>query len=184
MKTLITIVIHSLIIFTYSQNSIAEEVDKTQACVACHGKAGDSNNAMFPKLAGQQTAYLSKQLKAFRDGTRKNAMMENIASSLKDKDIHSMAKTFSQQTLNSAGGDEKLAVLGKEKFSMCAGCHGAKATGRGQFPRLAGQHPRYIAKQLQQFKDKQRSNGMMQSITATLSTEDIAALAEYVGSLK
>jgi cytochrome c553 len=55
--------------------------------------------------------------------------------------------------------------------------------GKGPFPRLAGQHPDYLAKQLTDFKSGARKAGHMNAIAKSLSDEDIKALAEYLGSL-
>lgn len=53
------------------------------ACIACHGPAGEGNEAAkFPKLAGQHATYIENQLIAFRDGKRKNSpngMMQSIS---------------------------------------------------------------------------------------------------------
>jgi cytochrome c553 len=76
-----------------------------------------------------------------------------------------------------------LAKTGQAKASMCLGCHGSSAEGNGQFPRLAGQHPGYLVKQLSSFKEGVRKNGHMQAIAGTLSEDDMKALAAYFGSL-
>ena len=52
---------------------------KSATCAGCHGAAGISANPLWPNLAGQQQAYLVKQMKAFRDGTRKDPMMSPMA---------------------------------------------------------------------------------------------------------
>lgn len=69
------------------------------ACAACHGPTGVSSNPMWPNLAGQQKAYLVKQMKDFRAGTRKDAVMENMAKNLSDADIENIAAYY-----NSLGG--------------------------------------------------------------------------------
>lgn len=69
------------------------------ACAACHGVTGVSANPMWPNLAGQQKAYLEKQMKDFRAGTRKDAVMENMAKNLSDADIENIAAYY-----NSLGG--------------------------------------------------------------------------------
>jgi len=153
-------------------------------CTACHGAKGISNNPLWPSLAGQQPAYLSAQLKAFKTGSRKNPVMENMVSHLSEDDFNHLAAYFTSLKSGSAGGDPDLAKTGKTKFSMCAGCHGSKAEGRGIFPRLAGQHPEYIAKQLENFKNGNRSGGPMSGIASSLSGDDIAAIAAYLGSIK
>jgi cytochrome c553 len=66
---------------------------------------------------------------------------------------------------------------------MCLGCHGANAVGNGQYPRLAGQRPDYLANQLANFKAGARKNAQMQAIANTLSEEDMQALAAYFSGL-
>jgi len=53
-------------------------------CAACHGANGLSVSDAIPNLAGQKAAYLEVQLKALREGTRKNPIMNAIAGQLKD----------------------------------------------------------------------------------------------------
>jgi cytochrome c553 len=66
-------------------------------CAACHGTAGISVSDTIPNLAGQKSRYLETQLKALKDGTRKNAIMNAIASQLSDADIANVAAHFSAQ---------------------------------------------------------------------------------------
>jgi len=69
------------------------------ACVACHGVKGKGmSHAGFPALAGQNAAYLKKQIVSFRDGSRindKNSMMQNIAIKLSDSDIKELVSYMS-----------------------------------------------------------------------------------------
>jgi cytochrome c553 len=70
------------------------EAGKTQysaTCVACHGPGGISVAPIYPNLAGQKEEYLVTQLKAFRDGTRRNAIMEPMAKGLTDTQIVNLA---------------------------------------------------------------------------------------------
>ena len=158
--------------------------EKAQSCVGCHGPQGNSNNAQFPTLAGQQPIYLAIQLKAFKEGSRENPMMNGLAAGLSDEDIDNLAAYFASQEAKSAGGgDPDLAKQGASKFNMCMGCHGPSAKGNGQFPRLAGQYPAYIVKQLKSFKDGTRKSGPMQAMAANLTDEEMTALASYLGSL-
>jgi cytochrome c553 len=157
--------------------------EKAQICLGCHGQGGKSNNPQWPNLAAQQTTYLINQLKAFKSGGRKNPMMENIAGNLSDDDMNNLAAYFSKQSAATAGGDESLAKIGKDKSVMCLGCHGQTAEGNRQIPRLAGQHSDYLVTQLQHFKSGERENGQMQAIAGTLSEDDMKALAAYFGSL-
>lgn len=163
---------------------IAAGKEKAGMCFSCHGVDGNSKNSNFPILAGQKPAYLVNQLRAFRDGTRENAMMQNMAANLTDQEINNLAAFFASVKNKSAGGDSELAEKGKSKATMCFGCHGDKATGMGVTPRLAGQYPAYLQSQLQAFKEGTRKSGPMSGIAKMLSDEDVKAVTEYMGSLK
>lgn len=67
--------------------------------------------------------------------------------------------------------------------TVCAACHGADGNSAvGMYPKLAGQHPEYIAKQLQNFKSGERKNAIMGGMAATLSPEDMDNVGAYFGS--
>ncbi len=68
---------------------------KAATCAGCHGANGVSANPLWPNLAGQKDAYLVKQLKAFRDGTRSDPMMTPMAKPLSDADIDNLAAYYS-----------------------------------------------------------------------------------------
>jgi cytochrome c553 len=68
---------------------------KSATCAACHGANGISSNEIWPNLAGQKAGYLVAQLKAFRDGQRKNAMMAPMVAALSDTDIDNLAAYYS-----------------------------------------------------------------------------------------
>lgn len=67
---------------------------KSTTCAACHGAVGISSNTSWPNLAGQQTAYLIKQLKDFREGRRTDPWMSPMAKPLSDTDIDDLATFF------------------------------------------------------------------------------------------
>lgn len=81
-----------------------------------------------------------------------------------------------------AAGD---AAAGKAKSATCAGCHGMDGNSvNPEWPNLAGQHARYIAKQLADFKaGKDRNNATMSGMVAALNEQDMANLAAYFSSL-
>jgi len=79
---------------TVLAGDVAAGKTKAAACAGCHGAKGMSSNPMWPNLAGQQAAYLSKQLKAFRGGSRKDPMMSPMAKPLSDADIDNLAAYF------------------------------------------------------------------------------------------
>ena len=59
------------------------------------GAIGFSSNTSWPNLAGQQKAYLVKQLKDFREGTRSDPWMSPMAKDLSDEDIENLATSMS-----------------------------------------------------------------------------------------
>jgi cytochrome c553 len=67
---------------------------KSAVCAGCHGANGISAAPIYPNLAGQKEAYLVAQLKAFRDGTRANAIMAPMAKPLSDADIDNLAAYY------------------------------------------------------------------------------------------
>jgi cytochrome c553 len=73
---------------------------------------------------------------------------------------------------------------GKEKAAKCASCHGKDGISNSPLiPNLAGQKEAYLVKALEAYKEGQRSNAMMRSVTASLNEEDMADLAAYYSSL-
>ncbi len=66
-------------------------------CAACHGATGISVAESIPNLAAQRAGYLAAQLRALKDGTRKNAMMNAIAAQLSAADIDNLAAYFAAQ---------------------------------------------------------------------------------------
>lgn len=67
------------------------------ACVSCHGPAGTGVGDAFPPLAGQPAAYLSAQLLAWQNGTRRNDpddLMGHIAKSLTPEEVQAVARYF------------------------------------------------------------------------------------------
>ena len=78
-------------------------------CAACHGAAGVSVSDAIPNLAAQRAAYLENQLKALKDGTRKNPIMNAMAAQLSPEDIANVAAYFA--SLPGAGASAKSAFL-------------------------------------------------------------------------
>lgn len=75
----------------------AEMPATAKACIGCHGVDGNSVSPVFPKLAGQHAQYLENALKAYRDGFRRNDMMNRFAKGLTDEDIKAIAQYFASQ---------------------------------------------------------------------------------------
>ena len=67
----------------------------------------------------------------------------------------------------------------------CFLCHGTEGESSTElYPRLAGQHPSYLEKQLKDFRDGRRKGGGMEKMATDLNDGDIAALARYFGQFK
>jgi cytochrome c553 len=74
-----------------SQDAAAGRTRYLQACAVCHGPAGLSAAPDTPHLAGQPAIYLARQLKQYRDGTRRHEVMAVIAKPLSDADIEAIS---------------------------------------------------------------------------------------------
>ena len=70
------------------------------ACAGCHNPQGKGNEpAGYPRLGGQNADYVTKQLKAYRDGERNTgqnaAIMMDVAAKLTDSEIEAVANYIS-----------------------------------------------------------------------------------------
>jgi cytochrome c553 len=63
-------------------------------CAACHGATGVSVSEAIPNLAAQRAGYIEAQLKALKDGTRKNPIMNAMAAQLSPDEIANVAAYF------------------------------------------------------------------------------------------
>ncbi|GLU34391.1 cytochrome c [Trinickia caryophylli] len=61
------------------------------ACASCHGPTGQGLPVQYPRVSGQWADYTSAQLTAFAGGTRKNEVMQPIASRLSEKELKAVA---------------------------------------------------------------------------------------------
>jgi len=166
-------------------------------CESCHGKNGNSTDASVPSLAGQNRVYLQHQLAAFQT-QRRVGIMSGVAMGLNHADIEEAALYFSQQSAKLAaigtsssgalqrGEDIYVEGLTATEVPPCASCHALNGGGLPpEFPRLAGQHARYIAEQLRAFRSSDRygNNAMMRKVSARLSDDDIRAVSAYIEQL-
>ena len=77
----------------FTKGDAAAGAAKSVPCVACHGVNGNGGiNPEWPKLAGQHSAYTAAQLKHFKAGERKNALMLGQATLLSDQDMADIAE--------------------------------------------------------------------------------------------
>lgn len=75
------------------------------------------------------------------------------------------------------------ASRGESKSAVCAACHGVDGnSSNGEWPKLAGQHELYIARQLALYKSGERENAVMLGFSAALSAQDMRDLGAYFAS--
>ena len=173
---------------------------KSAACGGCHGFDGNSPIATYPKLAGQNEAYITKQVKDFKaDSSRKNELMKGMVASLSDEDAADIGAYFQAQSISQAAAfDESKIATGREIYKggdlqtgipACQACHGPDGSGTAGigYPQLGGQYVEYTLAQLKAFKNGSRTNDdkmLMRSIVEKMSDEDLVAVANYIASLK
>ena len=159
-------------------------------CESCHGLQGRSAVPDTPSLAGQPKQFITTQLVMFREGNRKNAIMNPIAAPLSNAEVSALGSYFSAQAAEPAGKplDAGAAAAGRgvaEKLG-CVTCHGAELKGQQHIPRLAGQQAEYLRTQLLGFKAGTRfdMDGNMTAAAQALTPADIETLASYLSALR
>ena len=163
--------------------------EKAQVCAACHGPEGNSQNPDYPILAGQSWRYIYIELKDFKEGRRSDPQMSPMAATLSQDDMVTLGNYFAAQKPRpiqfAADGAKVDAGRKTSDAVLCPMCHLGGFVGQNEIPRVAGQWPQYVKKQLQDFKAKRRTNdaGNMTSVAAGLSDQDIDNLAQYIGNL-
>ena len=165
-------------------------------CAACHGGNGQGVASDFPSLAGQNEKYLAKQLRDFASGVRDSTVMDAKAAVLSECSIRAVSRYYqSQKPVVSPAKDPMLANAGAFVYERgnpytglpaCVSCHGTGGRGNAELPRLAGQHPLYIERQLKKFVDRSRADGsaVMNVIASRMSEMEMKAVVEYLGALK
>jgi len=162
---------------------------KAAACVTCHGPEGNSASGEYPILAGQTARYIYLELKDFKEGRRINGLMAPFVGKLSRDDMLDLADYFAAQKPKPIAfkPDAKRVARGKKKADevLCTMCHLGGMKGQNEIPRVAGQYPEYVIKQLKAFKARTRTNdaGSMTSVAQTISEQDIEDLAHYIASL-
>lgn len=171
---------------------------KVAVCGACHGADGNSPAPNFPKLAGQGERYLLKQLHDIKSGNRQVVEMTGMLDNLSDQDMADIAAYFSSQKMSVGAADPKLVARGEALFRggkleegmpACTGCHSPDGAGLAAagFPHLGGQHAQYVAKQLTDFREGNRTNDgdamIMRAIASKLSNKDIEAVSSFIQGL-
>jgi cytochrome c553 len=190
----------------YLDGSVQAGATKAAVCFSCHGPDGNSQNPVWPRLAGQNAVYIAEQLHLFRAGIRKNPVMQPMAAGLSDQDIDNLAVFFAAQTPAGLEADPSYWKAGQALYldgdaahevPGCVACHGP--LGRGNpaagYPALEAQQSLYVVSQLQSYANGTRYSGpdattatpnsaIMFDIAKRLSPEQIRDVASYVQGLR
>lgn len=203
MKTTITLALMFLATTANLQAAEAPSAELLARCSACHGDVGAGNQTLgAPALAGQDAAYLERQLNNFKSGRRGYAdqdqsgqQMSALAKELSDEGIASLSAYFAalpSVKLPAAGStpDEDGAARYQ---STCAHCHGQQAQGYPQMqaPNLRILGGWYIDKQLKNYVEGLRGaeaysdiQGMwMRSIATHITSQEQQAVVGYIEAL-
>lgn len=184
----------------YLRANVNPALTAKHVCLNCHDNDGNPVSLEFPRLAGQQKAYLVNQLTAFQEHTRggqaSRDFMWGVSTSLTTRQKEGLADYFSKQPPkpNPIGDTDRPRIemgrqifengIAEKKILPCAFCHGPKALGLRSFPRLASQHSDYIVKALGEFKENTARPGTpMRQVTQELSPEEMRELGLYLQSL-
>jgi cytochrome c553 len=68
---------------------------KSTPCAVCHGAEGVSVSPEFPNLAGQYADYIESAIRHYKNGKRKNPIMQAQVKDLTQKDVLDLAAYFS-----------------------------------------------------------------------------------------
>jgi cytochrome c553 len=162
-------------------------------CQGCHrvGALGRADGS-YPRLAGQHATVLIKQIADVRSGRRSNLKMlpfaDHQAISVQDiADIAAYLATLPVPPDNGQGRGNELG-RGERLYVMdCATCHGPRGEGHPQrfYPRLSGQHFRYLSRENILIRDGARKNANPEMVKAIskYSDEDIASVSDYISRL-
>lgn len=174
-------------------------------CIACHGGKGEGNAALgAPAVAGQDAAYLERQLRNFRAGSRgthnadaAGAQMRAIAATLPDEAAVTRVAVYMAKMPKAPASASTTGNLhnGNNLYQgKCGACHGTAAEGNAALkaPRLTGLDPAYLKRQFANFRDgvrgtdKQDLQGrqmalMARTLTTNRDLEDVIAFIQQQG---
>ena len=189
----------------YAAGDAAKGKAAYAVCVACHGANGMGIKALnAPKIAGQETWYVERQLKNFKAGIRGanpkdpyGMQMRPMALTLaNDQAVSDMAAYVASMpvSISSESTVKGDATAGKASYMICQTCHGPKGGGNKALnsPKLTGLQDWYIVRQLKNFKAGIRGTksgdlfGMqMRPMAMTLANDEaINNVAAYIATFK
>jgi cytochrome c553 len=171
----------------------ARGAEAFEVCSACHLPSGAGRpDGTFPQLAGQHSTVLIKQMADIREGRRDNPIMYPFAKTLIDP--QELADTAAYiQTLPIPGDNGKGPGTdierGKTLYARdCVQCHGEQGEGNAEkfYPVLAGQHYKYLLRQIRDIAAKRRRNANpdMVKVVVAYTDEELQAVTDYMSTLR
>ncbi|MFO1216886.1 MAG: c-type cytochrome [Burkholderiaceae bacterium] len=164
-----------------------------EPCVGCHRKDGSGRTSgAYPRLSGQHSTVIVKQVFDIRSGRRSNPRMEPFLSDhgMSAHEVADLAAYLQAQPVSASNGKGPGTALerGKQLYERdCAECHGTKGEGQAQkfYPSVAAQHYRYLLREAQMIRDGDRRNGNPDMIRVIKNYEqpDLEAVADYLSQL-
>ncbi len=169
-----------------------------EVCSACHLPEGwGTPDGEFPQLAGQHRNVIIKQLADIRAGNRDSpamypfALPEAIGDAQALSDVAAYIQRLKMTPTNGRGrwepGSSEFERGKKLYTEQCQACHGALGEGSNErfFPRLQGQHYRYMLRQLEWLLDGKRRNGnaAMTEVIKKLSGRERELIVNYVSRI-
>lgn len=164
--------------------------EKVKLCVTCHGETGVPINKETPIIFGQNQGYMILQLRDYKSGSRKNALMEPVVAQLERDEIMALAAYFAKQKwpdLQQPSAPADVAAKAQTAAASigCKGCHLDQYQGDGTTARLAGQQRDYLQATMMAFRDRSRGNNPgMSDLMKSATPEELEALAEYLAGLQ
>jgi cytochrome c553 len=173
--------------------SVEEGRELYEVCSECHrSNGGGIPDGTMPQVAGQHSSVLIKQLMDIRSGLRRNPSMYPYVARLDDPqdlaDLAAYIETLPIPEDNGEGSGRDL-ERGKRLYGEnCLRCHGARGEGSALsfYPKLAGQHYRYLVRQIIDIAGGRRGNAHPEMVDAVVdfSARDVANVADYVSRME
>ena len=165
-----------------------------EVCGACHLPSGAGRpDGTFPQLAGQHATVIIKQIADIREGLRDNPTMYPFAVTLSDAqelaDVSAYIQTLCIPREHGMGSkDTAILKQGEDLYKKeCTSCHGVNGEGDAKkfYPVLAGQHYKYMLRQVTEIRDGKRRNANpdMVKIVKKYSDRDLDAVVTYMSTL-
>jgi cytochrome c553 len=155
-------------------------------CAGCHGAGGISGTPAVPHLAGQRSAYLFLELKAYQSEARGENPMNSQVKFLSDDALSKVSAYFASldppqaDAINAANAAADPVQAGKTATAACAGCHGESGVSTtAGMPSLAGLDPKYTVSALKAYKSGQRESELMKSMLASVTEPGMDNIALY-----